>query len=353
MEKFSRLASQALPTMDQRISDGIATWLLTSGIQIQVGPERGAVAGWLDAQGAPAFAYPEITGYYLTCMAFMHKIGRTEPAIASNAQRAVTWLHAKCRNGVPLTRYFAEANMHDWRNDAIFSFDLAMVLRGLQSVKGIVDEPIRKETLNAFHSEMRKLISPDGQLIPYRQRSNSTVKDRWSTRPGPFQIKAAAALLGSDSMLDSALRDAAFQAFQRWRSSSFSDAGELHPTMYAVEGLILFGLHGCADAWRAAADLYRQCMERIDCARSDVVAQALRAGCILFRRNVVPSSVRGLETLVEALVRFVGQDGAIVYTHTNALSSRHQNAWGAMFAYQALVFYEQLDQAEPEVSLLC
>ena len=339
--------------MDQRISDGIATWLLTSGIQIQAGPEQGAVAGWLNAKGTPAFAYPEITGYYLTCMAFMHKIGRTEPAIASNAQRAVTWLREKCRNGVPLTRYFAEANMHDWRNDAIFSFDLAMVLRGLQSVKGIVDEPIRKETLNAFSSELRKLISSHGQLIPYRQRSNNRVQERWSTQPGPFQIKAAAALLGFEPALDSAPRHTAMQALQRWRASSFSVAGELHPTMYAIEGLILFGLDGCQDAWRAAADLYRQCMERIDYARSDVVAQALRAGCILFRRNLVPSSVRGLETLVDTLMRFVGQDGAIVYTHTDALSSRHQNAWSAMFGYQALVFYEQLGKAEPEISLLC
>jgi hypothetical protein len=353
MEKFSGLASHALPSMDQRISDGIATWLLTSGIQIQAGPDRGAIAGWLDAQGAPAFAYPEITGYYLTCMAFMHKIGRPEPAIAANAQRAVTWLHAKCRSGAPLTRYFAEANMHDWRNDAIFSFDLAMVLRGLQSVKGIVDEPIRKEALNAFRSEMRKLISPDGQLIPYRQRSNSTVQDRWSTRPGPFQIKAAAALITSDPMLDSALRDMPFRALQRWGTSSLSDAGGLHPAMYAIEGLILLGLHGCEGAWRAAADLYRQCMEQIDCSRSDVVAQALRAGCILFRRNIMASSVPGLETLVEALVRFVGQEGAIVYTHTNPLACRHQNAWSAMFAYQALVFYEQLGQTEPEASLLC
>jgi hypothetical protein len=100
-------------------------------------------------------------------------------------------------------------------------------------------------------------------------------------------------------------------------------------------------------------------MDRFDCARSDVVAQALRAGCILFRRRLLPASDRNaLEALADALLRFVAPDGAVFYARSQApasappSASRHQNAWSAMFSYQAFVFYEQLGEAEPDVSLL-
>ena len=87
--------------MDEQIPNRIATWLLSSGIQFQTGPESGAVAGWLEANGKPSFAYPEITGYYLTCLGFMRQIGRVDPVIAANIKRAVAWLHLKCRQGIP------------------------------------------------------------------------------------------------------------------------------------------------------------------------------------------------------------------------------------------------------------
>lgn len=327
--------------MDEQIPNRIASWLLSSGIQIQAGPESGAVAGWLDANGKPAFAYPEITGYYLTCLVFMRQIGRTEPAIASNLQRAVAWLHAKCRHGIPLTRYYVPPDVPDWRNDAFFSFDVAMVLRGLASVKGMVEEGTRHETEEALRRYVRRFVSSDRQINPWIRRTKKSLPDRWSTRPGPFQLKTAGALMCLDRLLDDGLQELSINTFTRWRTSFVKLANELHASLYAVEGLILFGLQGYEEAWTTAAEHYKRCLEHFTHSRSDVVAQALRAGCLLQCRGLLHLSDcdRALKKMADILVGFVGGDGGVFYSIEEPSSFPHQNAWSAMFAYQALTFY--------------
>src|SRR6266446_5666404 len=49
----------------------IADWLLHSNVRIRSGRHAGAIAGWLNEHGEPEFAYPEITGYYLSWLAFV------------------------------------------------------------------------------------------------------------------------------------------------------------------------------------------------------------------------------------------------------------------------------------------
>src|SRR5487761_82549 len=44
----------------------IEEWLLSPAIQVASGPHAGAIAGWVEADGSPSFAYGEITGYWLT-----------------------------------------------------------------------------------------------------------------------------------------------------------------------------------------------------------------------------------------------------------------------------------------------
>ncbi len=330
--------------MDHEITDRIASWLLSSGIQIQAGPEAGAVAGWLNVEGEPAFAYTEITGYYLSCMAFMRKVGRSEPNVALNVNRAVTWLHAKCTNGdAPLTRYYLQQGVADWRNEAVFSFDLAIVLRGLASVKGLVPERMRQDTVAALRRYFCRFVSSDRQLVPYIHRTDKLLPDRWSTRPGPYQLKTAAALLCSGDGQEEELKQASLNMYERWRAPFFPRSDELHAALYAVEGLILFGARGCDEAWKAAADQYERCAEQFTYVRSDVVAQALRAGCVLQSRGLLPR--RGwderISKLADALAGFVGQDGAVLYSDPSVSSVPHLNACSAIFAYQAFTFYQR------------
>ena len=330
--------------MDHEITDRIASWLLSSGIRIQDGPEAGAVAGWLNVEGEPTFAYTEITGYYLSCMAFMHEVGRSEPNVALNANRAVAWLHAKCANGdAPLTRYYLQAGVADWRNQAVFSFDLAMVLRGLASVKGLVAESMRQDTIDTLRRYFCRFISPDRQLVPYIHRSDKLLSDRWSTRPGPYQLKTAAALLCFGDGQEEEMKQASLNMYERWRAPFFPLSDELHAALYAVEGLILFGAHGCHEAWKAAEGQYERCTEHLTYVRSDVVAQALRTACVLQSRGLLqrPGWDEKISKLAGALKGFVGQDGAVLYSDPSVSSLVHLNACSAMFAYQAFTFYQR------------
>jgi hypothetical protein len=277
-------------------------------------------------------------------MAFMHEAGRSEPNVALNANRAVAWLHARCANGyAPLTRYYLQQGVADWRNEAVFSFDLAMVLRGLASVKGLVAERMRQDTVDALRRHFCRFISSDRQFVPYIHRTDELLPDRWSTRPGPYQLKTAAALLCSGDGQEEELKQASLNMYERWRAPFFPRSDELHAALYAVEGLILFGARGCHEAWKAAADQYERCAEHFTYVRSDVVAQALRAACVLQRRGLLrPDWRERTAKLAEVLAGFVGADGAVLYSDPSVSSIPHLNACAAVFAYQAFTFYQRL-----------
>lgn len=329
--------------MDDQITNRIASWILSGGIQIQDGPEAGGVAGWLNAEGKPAFAYTEITGYYLTCMAFMHRAGRPEPEILLNAHRALTWLLNKCQQGgIPLTRYYFQDGVSDWRNDAVFSFDLAMVLRGLSSVKGMVNEDARKQAFFGFLKYLCECVSSDGLLLPSIQRNGESLPARWSTQSGPFQLKAAATLLCFEEWLPEEIKRAALNVYSKWACSTHSllRDSDLHAALYAIEGLILLGVHGCEEAWKLAARQFQSISQNLTLPQSDVVAQSLRAGSILLSRGLLPFEPwnKKVNEFAGLLKTFVGNDGSVHYCD----SLRHRNAWSALFAYQALTFYDRI-----------
>ena len=333
--------------MDDKIIDPIARWLLHGGAQIAVGPEAGGVAGWLDEAGTPAFAYTEITGYYLTCLAFMREIGVSDPAVSANAKRALGWLHTKfCGNETPLTRYYSDPEIADWRNDAMFSFDLAMVFRGLAGIEGLVDagsvdEHLRRETIRAVERQLQKCISSDGHILPYDGGAAPRIPSRWSTRSGPFQLKTAAVLLHSGQTLREDLKEASIRTYETWRAPFVVRSGEIHAALYAIEGLIFPALNGHCDAWTAALAQYTRCLARHTSARSDVVAQLLRAGCVLRREGLLGGLVweSTLEALAAAITNFVGEDGQVFYRARATSLIQHINSWSAMFVFQALTYH--------------
>ena len=306
----------------------IGHWLLHGGAQIRTGPEAGGVAGWFDESGLPAFAYPEITGYYLTCLAFMREMGVPDPAVSLNANRAVAWLHQKfCGEAAPPTRCYRDPAIADWRNDATFSFDLSMIFRGLAVIRGLADERLRQETIDAVRRRLENLVSPDGHLLPCLTHDGRSVPYRWSTRPGPFQLKTAAALLHSGEPLGRDLMEAALRTFETWQVPFPVGDSPMHATLYGVEGLLLRALGGRAEAFAAARRQYELCVEHGASLQSDVAAQLLRAGCLLGgeKRGDLEATVAG----------FVGESGSVTYT---ARSLRHENTWSAMFSYQALTY---------------
>jgi hypothetical protein len=136
-------------------------------------------------------------------------------------------------------------------------------------------------------------------------------------------------------------------------------AGELHPLFYYLEGLVLRSVE-CRDrsAGSTAAYVYTRLVgERWaelgaagtptyaePPARSDVLAQALRVGCLL--KGLGHLSGRRWDERLEALARrlaaYVGRDGTVYFFRESTPGPRFRNTWSAMFAYQALLFHEHL-----------
>jgi hypothetical protein len=93
-------------------------------------------------------------------------------------------------------RDYLEPAGPDWRNAALFFFDLAMVLRGLASAArfGLIETDPR---LVARISELLgRLVADDGMFDACTAtRIDAALPDRWSTRRGPFLSKAAGGVL--------------------------------------------------------------------------------------------------------------------------------------------------------------
>ncbi len=339
-------------------------WLLTSNIQIPTGPEKGAVAGWLDGQGRPEFVYTEITGYYLTGMAFMLLSDGKQNRAMANACRAMDWLYCQCENGhaLPTRRYFS-AQGNDWRSQLLFAFDLAMVLRGVIAVEGFVPEYQRHMVKEVLIRSLSKFCTPDLELTPFLRRSDAReveVPVRWSTTVGPYQTKIASSLLFSAQLqLPPELRRACEGIFSRWRSSpaGCQITGEWHADLYFIEGLLLLGLHlEDSGALELAAENYRLLAE--PCAvegyyvceatssnsvlRSDVASQLLRAGSILRSFGYLESSLwsERLSGAAALLREFISPQGAVSFSLGRSEGQIHWNSWCALFAYQALHFYD-------------
>jgi len=113
-------------------------------------------------------------------------------------------------------------------------------------------------------------------VLPVFINMQRELPDRWSTRPGPFQLKTAAASSQFKSIL--LLEDV---LSMDGRVLDGLDAGELHAAFYALEGLVQFGVSGKPEALHEATSCFEVLFGCIDDARSDVIAQGLGLGCTL------------------------------------------------------------------------
>lgn len=320
-------------------------WLLAGPAQLRDGAEIGGVAGTLNSAGQADYVYGEITGYYLHWLAGSHL--PDDPRRAANACAALAWCerHYGAGNPVP-TRIALTPLPHDWRNDTEFCFDLAMLVGGLSAAAraGLIEPPrdlleILLHRLLAFATE--------GRLLPVASSSAPGLPDRWSTRAGPFLVKAAARILSAAAWVP---LPAPLEAACRGHLRAFpphavdATADPLHPTLYFLEGTLALapehaqGAREILQRLLVLADADGSLPESLDTPtvrRSDIIAQALRLGLIL--ESPAASAAPQLDALAAALVQRVRADGSISFQPD---SEREQiNVWCAMFAEQALGWY--------------
>lgn len=339
----------------------LADWLLEGPAQLRSGPQRGAVAGIVAVDGRVEYAYPEITGYYLQWLAWHATRHDRSEALAARAEAAQHWLGQWLADApMPRTRIHLGSEMPDWRNDAVFSFDAAMVLRGVASAARAGLLRPASSVVQGIDRLLGILVGHDGLFEACSGRPGAgSLPDRWSTRRGAFLAKAAAGVIGaaavvpgvSATVVEAAERTLA--ASLRWLDER--PHREVHPLLYAAEGFLSLPAHPLLPAAlpviaRELAEVLRQSRalgrvpEFLDveptaagAARLDIVAQTLRVAALLAAHGARESiDAAALLHLRRFLVDSITPQGTLPFV-AGTRPVRH-NVWATMFADQALAF---------------
>lgn len=376
-------------------------WITGSGIQHKGSDPslRGGVSAWyeIDEKIYP-FLYSEITGYALTTFLFLHRI-YGQGKFLKSAQDASNWLiqNALHADGGVKTRFYLVKHYvspnYCFHHGRIYSFDTAMVGYGLlQYFKVSKEEKTLRaveKILDFLTTRMRK---KDGAFYPYfdsKTKKCGEDLEKWSDHGGAFHGKLA--LLFVDTyrllkipdhrkiaakLLEGCL--SAQKADGRFITGKKDQSTHLHPHAYTLEGLLYAGihlkrndfiegafkgflwmLHGVSLDGSVSSIYVKDSFSHHE--RSDIVAQTLRIGSILYA--VWPKRMRShlgiLSTIKRHLLLFQHsggkrEGGGFVYgSATDGLMRMHLNAWSTMFALQALWMYENWVSRRKKMSLEC
>ncbi len=341
-------------------------WLLDGPVQVASGEHAGGVAGIVDADGGAAYVYPEITGYYLQWLAWRASRDGSAAVLARRAQAAQRWLGRWLALDPPPTRVHLRPSPADWRNDAIFFFDVAMALRGVASAAAAGLLVAERSVVDGLAALLARLVASDGEYDACRpHRVATTVPERWSTRRGAFLAKAAAGVVAAAAVLPGLppelLRAAERSLATCLRMLETTGHRETHPLLYAAEGFLALPGHATYAAalpvirtryaaLLAAAARHGRIPEFVagseadgGARRIDIVAQALRVGALLGAREVSPAITVGPGRLRADLAAAIAADGSVPFAVDEA--PRRGNVWATMFADQALAFADAADAA--------
>jgi len=311
----------------------------------------GAYYSWLDwASGAPGFEYPEITGYALT-----HLAGQSAPSIVElDAGRAAgTWLLARLHNG--------DLSAHEeYDAAAAYNFDLAMISTGLMAFGSGHDEPSFVDAGLRLAARIRDQLADQGRLDSIVAGSLvTTSRSAWSTQGFAHLLKIDQCLLWAHELgetgCDSAARTLVAQCVQsqqpdgRFVTHPSDSETMLHPHLYAVEGLFMFGSAfqdrealdrarlGAEWAWQhqLPGGGFPRYVSNSDQPAGpeqlDLTAQALRAA--LFTTLEPPGLRRVAQRLCECALP-VAEYVAVPYQP--AVEHPHLNVWASLFSLQGL-----------------
>lgn len=327
----------------------LARWLLSPAVARHGEDGSIAVVNWLSPDDdVHDGTYPEIGGYYLSFLAQVADLDAPAVTCRAMAEKVLRWFDRA--DGTPATIERRRPRVGDWRNDCLFTFDLAMIVRGMMAVDarwpGIV-----APTLLSRYADAAMAIGVDGRLGSHLLRGDSAmvVPVKWSTQVDVHHVKAAAALGGLDHGV-AALAEATLAA---WRAKPRQAVRELHPALYFIEGwLIAWARSGDRGDLRHAAEMFVAVLETLHVetadlpavaghgyagSRGDAQAQLLRAGLILDRADALDAAAtrkwRGLvDQVAMNVVDRIAPQGGVTFDRT----SGHRNSWASMFAWQAL-----------------
>jgi hypothetical protein len=342
----------------------IVGWLLSKPVLRSA--EGGAgVVNWLTKDGNWDGLYPEICGYYLQfAAAAAPAVGSGDDTSFRSAAAAVAaWLDAVGGVGAePLTLYHRDMAESDWRNQCLFAFDLAIIVRGFAAAEARWPGLLPAGVSERYARSLLRIVE-NGRLTSHLLRpgaSPASIPVKWSTTAGVLHVKASAALAGLGrhdmaAIIKATLRDEA-ALFAREGEARMR---ELHPFLYFVEGwLTLWGQTQDQCALANARRAFGMVLGQIDphsgkvpplanardaVTRSDVLAQALRAGLVLEAAGQLTDEAGEMwrprrRALQVALLERISPEGGIIFDRIGC----HRNAWASMFGWQALRFLQDV-----------
>ena len=363
-------------------------WLLESGIQDTGTPATfGGMNAWYDLQeNCYPFIYAEITGYAVNAYLFLHAVSDDRRYLEA-ACRAADWL-VRSRypeSGLVRTRVNHSNYKVPYFEAWAFTFDQWIMVYGLVSAAQVTKDP---RFLNAAEGIakflLRETVTEEGLFFPiFDVMSGETLAlgDKWSRQPGGFHAKALMGLNKLFELTENPLYHetaerlaAAVLNLQRPDGRFITHGGHfthMHPHLYALEGLLGYGLaRGRTDCIEAAQRglewtfKFQQEAGEIPClyeeavrpfVRADTLAQALRLGVALnaLGRFERPERLEKLsENLKGRQVQSGPQKGGFLYgQEENGMMHPHVNAWVTMFAAQALWWHENgFKTPQPDLS---
>lgn len=339
---------EVIPERVEEINRQIAKldrWLTSSAVF-----SDGAIAGSIDESGYALYTYPEISGYYFSYLAYrIHSDGDGE-YLAEKAQKVLGYQQQIwSKSSPPATRLYLNRVLQsqaDWRNQGLFIFDLAMLVRGVADISLYIDTtswpvPTLLNYIDGFW---------DGyKLNPVRWFAGRPegAPDRWSTRSGAYQLKVVAALKRAAVTWNSSILLEKIAPVQAALLHDFNQgdfiAHNPHSIAYALEGVLLLGdrndvnwdvgkmwIENLAGAVDGAAH------DDIDFRRVDVIAQLLRLSCCepFFNASIV-------DRLYQLLCSALNADGSLHFT-LPPCNVTYKNTWPVLFARQAFDFYRRV-----------
>ncbi len=310
----------------------------------------------------PEYIYGEITGYFLSFCSYVCKrepdLKETlTPIISSH----ISWLERIIKCGY-VTRCLLEP-CEDWRNSAIFPFDIAMIIRGLDDASTIVEcdklLQLYLELFGGFFDYNSETV------LPYINISEGKLPQKWSTRIDVHFVKIAADTIpvlhkkGNDREAEIMIK--MIKRFDNYGVDRLMDI-DSHPLLYYLEGLALASdftflyKNFPANNFEKIHYVFKKLLvisddvglldnpKRGSYRRSDVLAQFVRIGLLLRMKNMLSDEeLLSLKNILDDILERFYMDGNVLFFDKER-GNNNINAWCAMFLYQAIDFYLDLSK---------
>ena len=366
-------------------------WILSSGIVIRESNNEnlGGVHSFYDEKKDQyGFLYPEITGYFISALRFLHSVDNNSDYVLL-AKNSADWLIDIERKYGGIIQGINKGNS---KEKLVYSFDTGICATGILDCYQLTQE----EKYLTFAQKLLEWISHEALqenaiMRPVKNLSTGTFfeeKKLWYKQPGCLHLKVAIPFLKlyqitkDDSKLSIAKK--ILEQYNLYKNNdgsislhSDSPVIHLHSLCYALEGM-LYGYHVTSDETylKNCQHALKWCESKIEkeggieiwfnssyarVKTSYHVAQLIRLMLLFNRAKETDSFQQSIELLSKFMLSLQNVDGSVktkggfyeeFYKSIFGWKKRYRvNSWGTLFALQAIYLKEHYNDISFQESI--